>query len=343
MITLWVTLLFLHHGSSLVPVITVQLGEPANFRCVSHRREISNKCLHWYKQSAGDTLKLVVTLWQMTEKYGPGFSESRLQVNYDENFSNLTILRTIQEDEGMYHCAIRDWIDIKWSVTYLLVKGNTQRASNYTVVQWPTVSDPVRPGDSVTLQCSVLSDSENKTCSGNKSLYWFRAGSDGSHPDIIYSDGNIRDECERRPDARYPPKSCVYRFSKNVNSSDAGTYYCAVATCGKILFGDGTKLQIVPTTHTVFIALAILIVCFVISVIGNVVLICNRRVHGQYKGMESTISKAQNDNSSQKEHDITEAEDKLNYAALNFSARKATRGRKQKEFAEDSVYAQVKS
>ncbi|KAF3838700.1 hypothetical protein F7725_010468 [Dissostichus mawsoni] len=34
------------------------------------------------------------------------------------------------------------------------------------------------------------------------------------------------------------------QLSKNVSSSDAGTYYCAVATCGEILFGHGTKLDI---------------------------------------------------------------------------------------------------
>ncbi|KAJ8337707.1 hypothetical protein SKAU_G00366730 [Synaphobranchus kaupii] len=40
------------------------------------------------------------------------------------------------------------------------------------------------------------------------------------------------------------PKSCVYNFPKrNLSLSDAGTYYCAVATCGEILFGNRTKLD----------------------------------------------------------------------------------------------------
>ena len=30
----------------------------------------------------------------------------------------------------------------------------------------------------------------------------------------------------------------------NLISSDAGTYYCAVASCGEILFGSGSKLLI---------------------------------------------------------------------------------------------------
>ena len=71
-------------------------------------------------------------------------------------------------------------------------------------------------------------------------MFWFRVGSDKSHPNILYTDGNRRDECEDRSDTQ---KSCVHHFSKKVSSSDAGTYYCAVATCGEILFGNGAKVE----------------------------------------------------------------------------------------------------
>uniref|UniRef100_A0A3B4ZAX4 Ig-like domain-containing protein n=1 Tax=Stegastes partitus TaxID=144197 RepID=A0A3B4ZAX4_9TELE len=117
--------------------------------------------------------------------------------------------------------------------------GIFSSSPNYTVVQQTTESDSDHPGEPETLQCSVLSDSENKTCSGDLSVFWFRTGSDKSHPDIIYTDGNRHDGCEKRSDNQ---KSCVYHFSKTFSSSDAGTYYCAVATCGQILFGNGTTL-----------------------------------------------------------------------------------------------------
>ncbi|KAG7269015.1 hypothetical protein CRUP_010729 [Coryphaenoides rupestris] len=43
-------------------------------------------------------------------------------------------------------------------------------------------------------------------------------------------------------------KSCVYTLPKNnVDTSDAGTYYCALAACGGIVFGNGTKLDIKGT------------------------------------------------------------------------------------------------
>ncbi|XP_026214199.1 signal-regulatory protein beta-2-like [Anabas testudineus] len=259
MIVLLATLLLLHRGYSLVPVITVQLDKPVTFTCFLPDEGLKSRQLFWYKQSAGDELKLIATLKKFSNpQYAPGFSNLRLEVKHSEHISNLTILRTIHEDEGMYHCALVDWTNTTWTGMYLSVKGNSERTS--TVVQ--TVSDPVRPGDSVTLQCSVLSNFDNKTCPGDHSVYWFRAGSDKSHPDIIYTGGN--NECERRSDA---VKSCVYRFSKTVSSSDAGTYYCAVATCGQILFGDGTNLQIEgvnifsQTTKAVYLLSAALALC----------------------------------------------------------------------------------
>uniref|UniRef100_A0A3Q1H6W3 Ig-like domain-containing protein n=1 Tax=Anabas testudineus TaxID=64144 RepID=A0A3Q1H6W3_ANATE len=96
--------------------------------------------------------------------------------------------------------------------------------------------------NSVTLQFSVLSDSESKSCPTDHSVYWFRAGSDESHPSLIYFHGNSSYQCEKSPEP-LSSQSCVYHFSKNVSSSDVGTYYCAVATCGQILFGNGTKLD----------------------------------------------------------------------------------------------------
>ncbi|XP_069027641.1 signal-regulatory protein beta-2-like [Embiotoca jacksoni] len=321
---------------TLVPVTTVQLGEPVTLTC--SLLKFSDKQFKWYKQSAGDNLKLIVTLLTSTSAFEPEFPQSRFQAHRHDGFSNLTILRTVQEDEGMYHCTNADFFNTEWNGTYLLVKGNSQ-TSNYTVTQWPTASGPGR--DSATLQCSILSDLEHMKCPGHHSVFWFRVGSDESHPDTIYTDGNRNNECDEKSDAQ---NSCVYRFSKNISSSDAGTYYCAVATCGRILFGNISKLHLAQSTHSVLIERVILIVFLAISVIGNVVLICKLRVCEQWRasGTESALSETQKDSSQQPIDDTTEAEHNLNYAPLNFSERKATRGRKKREFAEDCVYSQVK-
>ncbi|XP_030252148.1 uncharacterized protein LOC115568728 [Sparus aurata] len=343
MIVFCVTLLLLHQGYALVPVTTVQLGEPVTFTCVvpsdQFRRDI-----YWYKQSVGDVLKLIVALKSNYKPvFGPEFIESRLDLKVEKNISKLTIFSTIEEDEGMYHCAVIYLNKNFCSGNYLSLKGNTQRTSNYTVVQQPTASDPVRPGDLKTLQCSVLSDSETKTCPGDHSVFWFRVGSDKSHPNILYTDGNRRDECEDRSDTQ---KSCVYHFSKKVNSSDAGTYYCAVATCGEILFGNGDKVEIERIMSPELIALVMAIICLVISLIGNIVFICrrtSRSICEQVKGIEGIPSQARHDNLSQPVRDIVEGGDDLNYAALHITGRKASRGRKKKELkTEECVYSQVR-
>uniref|UniRef100_A0A665WDL0 Ig-like domain-containing protein n=1 Tax=Echeneis naucrates TaxID=173247 RepID=A0A665WDL0_ECHNA len=149
--------------------------------------------------------------------------------------------KTEQSDTGLYYCIKVDDLEMKFLTgTFLRVKGAEPEIT--TNFQLPP-SDPVRPGDSVTLQCSVLFDSEKKTCPGDHSVYWFRAGSDEAHPSFIYAHGNNRDHCKKTPESESTQK-CDYFFSKNVSSSDAGTHYCAVATCGEILFGNGTKLEI---------------------------------------------------------------------------------------------------
>ncbi|KAK2848680.1 hypothetical protein Q5P01_008514 [Channa striata] len=137
-------------------------------------------------------------------------------------------------------------------------------------------SAPVHAGDSVTLQCSVVSDSERKTCSEKHSVYWFRAGSDQYPSSVIHAPGNIGDQCEKSHEADSPQK-CFYSFSKTISSSDDGTYYCAVATCGRILFGNGTKLDIQEqhrlNLHKASMVLFLLCSTLAISLIVNAVLI----------------------------------------------------------------------
>uniref|UniRef100_A0A8C6KES2 Ig-like domain-containing protein n=1 Tax=Nothobranchius furzeri TaxID=105023 RepID=A0A8C6KES2_NOTFU len=217
------------NSCALVPVVTVQLGEPATLTCVLTKEWLGLKILRWYKQDAGDSLRVIASMHKnANHKYGSGFSPSRLKADYHKQTINLTILRTVKEDEGMYHCAIMDWVENIWSGIYLSIKGKT------------LVNDPVRIGDSVNLECSVLSNTEKNNCTEDLKVFWFRSGSHKSYPEIIYTDDDCKKEDLRR---------CVYSLSKSVTSSDAGTYYCAVATCGEILFENGHTLHIGMILH----------------------------------------------------------------------------------------------
>uniref|UniRef100_A0A3B3TVL9 Ig-like domain-containing protein n=1 Tax=Poecilia latipinna TaxID=48699 RepID=A0A3B3TVL9_9TELE len=241
---------FFNDTDCLVPVVTVQLGEPVTLSCAFSER-LQSTWLNWYKQSAGDTLKFIVMQQKSIDpKYDPNAPASRMKATIDDKLSNLTITKTVLQDEGMYHCARMDWTETIWR--------KSQRTMSYTVLQNP-VSDPARPADSDTLQCSVISESEDKACSGELSVFWFRTGSKQSYPSIMYTNDKGLHNCENTLTSN-AQKKCSYSFSKNLNSSDTfqkkcsynftkvvkssegAIYYCAVAACGQILFGNGTNL-----------------------------------------------------------------------------------------------------
>ncbi|XP_029972972.1 uncharacterized protein LOC115406848 isoform X3 [Salarias fasciatus] len=147
----------------------------------------------------------------------------------------LHIHQTQINDTGLYYCIRTSWDSITFlRGVFLNVEGPQSSISG--IIQAPP-SAAVHPGESVSLQCSVLSDSEKKTCSEDYRVHWFRAGSHQSHPSFIYTHGNNAG-CGKSS------QKCFYSFSKKVNVSDAGTYYCAVAACGEVMFGNGAKLDI---------------------------------------------------------------------------------------------------
>ncbi|XP_026034878.1 uncharacterized protein LOC113028708 [Astatotilapia calliptera] len=137
MIVFWIALNLLHRGYALVSQITVQAGEPATFICSLPHTEVLPRQVHWYKQSAGDTLKVIVTVRKSKPpEYAQDFPKSRWE----------TILGTIQEDEGMYHCGVSEWLaDIIWTGMHLLIKGKNQSISNSSVAQSSTVSSGTKP------------------------------------------------------------------------------------------------------------------------------------------------------------------------------------------------------
>uniref|UniRef100_A0A4W4E3Z4 Ig-like domain-containing protein n=1 Tax=Electrophorus electricus TaxID=8005 RepID=A0A4W4E3Z4_ELEEL len=145
-------------------------------------------------------------------------------------------------DSATYYCGNAQSNIVKFGkATKSIVKGNFCLCY-LSVLQQP-VLEPVHPGNFVTLQCTVLT--ENYSCSGEHSVYWFRHGSNKSRPEIIYTHGNRSDQCKTDSDAGSPTWTCVYDLPRSyTRHSGGGTYYCAVAACGEILFGNGTKVDV---------------------------------------------------------------------------------------------------
>uniref|UniRef100_A0A8C6KFS4 Ig-like domain-containing protein n=1 Tax=Nothobranchius furzeri TaxID=105023 RepID=A0A8C6KFS4_NOTFU len=185
------------------------------------------------RRSAGDLHWMKIAFKNPPEYLEEPLDErlySHIKVNAEPGTFQLQIINAKLNDSALYVCVRKHQGGITYlKLTYLMVED--------LAVTTHTVSDLNRPGDPVTLQCSVFSDSDKKTCSEDLRVFWFRAKSDTSYPDMIYSKGTHPNQCEKKSQNR-----CV--SSMNFSTSDPATYYCAVATCGQIIFGNGTKVDL---------------------------------------------------------------------------------------------------
>ncbi|MBN3301603.1 KV3AJ protein, partial [Amia calva] len=216
----------------------VELGRSVTLSCYIHKMYPSSN-LVWIKQVCGGPPRSVGS----TEKNLPLMED---EFNHREKFTiersgndfQLHIYSIQPADAGRYYCAAVRFKSVTLgNGTYIWLKGS---ASVSRRVEQQPASVPVQPGDSVTLQCTI----HTETCAGEHSVHWFRHGSGEALPGLIYTHGNRSDPCESSSEPGLPAQGCVYELPKrNLRSSDAGTYYCAVATCGQILFGNGTRLE----------------------------------------------------------------------------------------------------
>ncbi|XP_037396270.1 uncharacterized protein LOC108424123 [Pygocentrus nattereri] len=194
--------------------------------------------------------------------------ELEFELKADTSSISLTIQRTTNDDEGIYFCGKSDGNAIQFSSgTFLAVTGHPQL--NISVLQTP-VRGSVSPGESVTLQCTVMSEIR----AADLRVLWFRAAAGQSFPEIIYTHQNSSSrQCENSSSTH----SSVYNFSKNILDHDhTGTYYCAVAACGEIIFGKGTAVELKRSVDsTVFFLGATVGVCVVV-ISALITLTCKR-------------------------------------------------------------------
>ncbi|XP_063339036.1 uncharacterized protein LOC134633843 [Pelmatolapia mariae] len=219
----------------LITLTVVELGDNVTFGCEVSEKEL--KSFHWYKQSLGHLPRSVASVVFNQIALSDEFKDSRFTVNKEASQYIFTIRNVSKEDEATYFCQTgATYSQMFSSGTFLAVKDHNHQKSVY-VKQNPE-KESVLLGDSVTLECSLLSKNKEKAlqCPDDHRVYWFRAGSERFAPNIIYTLVNNSDEALKR--------RCVYSMTKTIqNSSDVGTYYCAVVTCGEILLGEGTKVE----------------------------------------------------------------------------------------------------
>ncbi|XP_034712713.1 uncharacterized protein LOC117934807 [Etheostoma cragini] len=192
----------------------------------------------WYKQSLGQKPRLISTFYKH-EKNGTFVDEFKNDLRFTLESKNgkydLTISELRISDSGTYYCVSIYAYEFQFVMgTTVDVKGSGLKIQA-TVHQ--SASESIQPGGSVTLNCTV----HTGTCDGEHSVYWFK-NLEESQPGLIYTHGGRTDQCERKPNTQ--THTCFYnRPINNLSLSHNMTYYCAVASCGHILFGNGTKLE----------------------------------------------------------------------------------------------------
>ncbi|CAB1345280.1 unnamed protein product, partial [Coregonus sp. 'balchen'] len=292
------------------PVMVTHLGQSVSLTCFCRSQFIG---ISWFKQTVGQKPLLMASSYYRHptafyyNNFTKDFNETKhLSVKRGVDSCNLTISMTESGDSATYYCGAMEVGEFKFGEgTILIVKDSG--SNSMSVLQQP-VSESVQPGDSVTLNCTI----HTETCAGEHSVYWFRHGSGESHPGTIYNNGDRSDQCEKNPEAGSPTQSCVYNLPKrNLSLSDAGTYYCAVASCGEILFGNGTKLDIEARTPS---------------------------QQSQYWKLNANTSDQQ----------LHGDDDGLNYTALKFTDKKSTNPRRQRreqreQREEDTIYSGTES
>ncbi|XP_055012477.1 uncharacterized protein LOC129409785 [Boleophthalmus pectinirostris] len=173
---------------------------------------------------------------QKSEFYGEFFRSSRFQLDYDNNKNDLHIKNVNISDSAVYHCVqcLLHQSEFLESVTVIV------KSLKPTVEVHQSPHEETEAGHSVVLNCSV----QTERCEGQHRVHWFKQ-SEESAAGVLYSHGGGRVGEECKNNGKSPTNSCVYSLPiHNVNSEQTGTYYCAVAACGQVLFGNGTRVSI---------------------------------------------------------------------------------------------------
>ncbi|KAM9407876.1 uncharacterized protein ACWYII_027699 [Salvelinus alpinus] len=324
------------------PVMVTELGGTVTLTCLCSDESVTR--FNWFKQSFGqEPLLMASSLYVGQDSYYSinfikDFTETkRLGVRRVDYSCNLTISKTEPGDSATYYCSTTVIYELTYGEgTVLIVKDS--ESNSMSLLQQP-VSELGQPGGSVTLNCTI----HTETCVGEHSVYWFRHGSGESRPGIIYTHGNWSDQCEKSPDAGSPTQSCVFNLPKrNLSLSDAGTYYCAVASCGEILFGNGTKLDIEDHRADPLLLVSCLGVVLGVTFTFIIVLVCimykmNNTTCVQCRGLVSQTRGPAVTRSDAGDQDG----DSLHYVALNLSNKK-NRSRRQRGHMETVVYAGIR-
>uniref|UniRef100_A0A3B3WKW5 Ig-like domain-containing protein n=1 Tax=Poecilia mexicana TaxID=48701 RepID=A0A3B3WKW5_9TELE len=217
--------------------VSVKAGESVTVQCFYNPKSTSK--INWYKLSFGQKPKPICTAYKYENGtfYNEFKDNPRFTLDTEEHLSNLRIANLQPSDSAIYFCITGHSYKIEFDGgTVIHVQESVLNIQ--ALIDQQSETEIFQPGDSVTLNCTLQTGS----CGGEHRVYWFR-NSEEHYPGLIYTHGGSNHQCERKPGEQ--SNTCVFSLPlKNLTVSNAGTYYCAVASCGRILFGNGTNLNV---------------------------------------------------------------------------------------------------
>uniref|UniRef100_A0A673L608 Uncharacterized LOC107708032 n=1 Tax=Sinocyclocheilus rhinocerous TaxID=307959 RepID=A0A673L608_9TELE len=290
----------------------VQVGDSVNFTCNFPREQITSTV--WVKQRVGEKPLPIASSYQgLPGTFENDFDQhNRYFIVKDDISFNLSITDIEESDTATYYCIQHFFTFTIGDGTDLIVKGKMNNSKlNYSAVA---------------LQCTVLTQS----CAGEHNVYWFRRESGESPPGIIFTQERRNAQCERSSDVNSTAHKCIYSLPKrNLSHSDVGIYYCAVAACGQILFGDAITVDLPDKcfqTHWITAALIIVTLSVIVIIIMGAQLYKYRQKDGMHNTQNSQL--------------MADDADALNYAALSLQQKPSTSRRPRERKSQDnSLYA----
>ncbi|XP_037537414.1 uncharacterized protein LOC119414390 [Nematolebias whitei] len=213
--------------SSSLHFESVKVGQNVTLKCFY--QDNHGMILYWYKTTLGQKPQKVSEILKHSRNgsLNDEFrNDPRFDLEYGSGKHHLKISDVKLSDSATYYCVSGKSFELDFLEGAVVhVKGSGLNIQ--TVVH--------RSGGSVTLSCMI----QTGPCDGEHRVYWFR-NSEESHVGLIYTHGGRDDECE----ITSKRQTCLYNVPlKNPNHSHAGTYLCAVASCGQILFSNGITLN----------------------------------------------------------------------------------------------------
>ncbi|XP_068506061.1 uncharacterized protein [Syngnathus scovelli] len=245
-----------YKGQPTFATETKKVGQSVSLECPRNSSEI--QALHiWIRLASGSFPEI---LGQMPSfdiaETGTSKSGRRITVKQEPGKFVLQISRVQKNDTALYYCF--KWT--KWfhkmtflNGVFLQVKDDPKAETAVTAVTHDLQFNESRS------RCSFVFRSGNKTCADGHNFYWLRAGPEDSNPHFIYT----HDECEKV--ANGSMQKCIHAFH---NTVDAGTYSCAVATCGHIFMAKATKVITKDPSKSDFLKTVIFVMAAALTLIS---------------------------------------------------------------------------